>query len=155
MKVKLEDYYFSEALRWTFLILGLAVTVYLMFWTPFWWGAIFLILFILLAFSTKYETTIDTDNGTITDTFQLFWIKTKSEEISFNTLHKITIDKERHTYTANSRVKTGVTDYFEYIAILEYDGNHFEFKRSVDYQSFATEVKEVAEKLKLEVERNF
>jgi len=156
MKVKIEDYYFAEELKWTLALGSVGVSIYLLFWTALWWVPLILLPLPLITFSTKNDLTIDASQKQIKDEFKFLWIKAKSEVTPFNTLDKIVIDKERHTYTANSRGKTGVTDFHEYIGTLFYDGNKkFEVKRSINYQDFTSDINGIAETLNLEVERLF
>ncbi|MCB0496698.1 MAG: hypothetical protein KDC79_11235 [Cyclobacteriaceae bacterium] len=156
MKVKVEDYYFTEELKWTLTIGSAGLSIYLLFWTTLWWIPLILIVLVLILFSTKSITTIDISQKLIKDEFQFLWIRTKCEKIKFKTLDKITIDKERHTYTANSRGRSGVTDFNEYIGNLIFDNNRIvELKRSISLQDFDNYIKNISEKLNLEVERLF
>jgi hypothetical protein len=71
-------------------------------------------------------------------------------------LNCIRLDKERHTYTANSRTRDHQTDYNEYIGTLEFDqGKSVELMRNVEYQPIVEELKKLASQLSLPLERTF
>lgn len=155
MILKIKEPYFSNSLRWAVAIIGLGLSIYLLTSTTYGLASILIGLIVLIVFSTGDSISIDTRNNTINDEFLFLWIPTESEEITYKKLDKITIGKDRHRYTANSRGKTGVTDFNEYIALLHYDNNSdaIELKRSINYKSFEAFIDKVAEDLKIEVER--
>lgn len=106
-------------------------------------------------FSTRSQIEIDTIEKRITDSFQVLWITTKSEQFNFQILKGIRLYKERHSYTANSRARTAQTDFFEYIGTLEYDDKTIELTRHVSYESFGAEMKRIAGELKIPLQRTF
>ena len=154
MKIILEDYYFSAGLKWTFAVVNVALCFYTAVYTSLFWVPFVLILLSLITFSTKYSLVIDPDKKEIVDSFQFLWLITKSESTTFNTLERITVGKERYTYSAESRSRSRTVDFNEYIGKLEFDGGKsIELKRSVNYQDFAEQIRSIAEKMNLEVER--
>jgi hypothetical protein len=118
---------------------------------------VFIFLFItLILFSTKYVLEVDTENKYIIDSFYLLWIKTKSEKITFRTLHSIRLDKKRHVYNATTRSRVRQADFNEYIGTLVYDTDKsLELARSMEYQYIAEEVNQFAEQLNLPIVRTF
>jgi hypothetical protein len=156
MIVKLEDNYFSDTLKWTIIIGSALVSGYLTFIANYQWVGFILLIISLISFSTKYVLEIDTEKKFIIDSFYLLWIKTKSEEVKFNTLNCIRLDKQRHIYNSSSRSRDGQTDFNEYIGTLEYDHNKsVELVRTVEYQSMAEEMKGIAERLSIPINRTF
>ena len=154
MKITIEDYYFSAGLKWTFAVVNVGLCFYSAVYTSLFWVPFVLILLSLITFSTKYSLIIDPNKKEIIDSFQFLWLTTKSDSTSFNTLERITVGKERHTYSAESRSRSRTVDFNEYIGKLEFDGGKsIELKRSVNYQDFAEQIRSIAEKINLEVER--
>ena len=154
MKITIEDYYFSAGLKWTFAVVNVGLCFYSAVYTSLFWVPFVLILLSLITFSTKYSLIIDPNKKEIIDSFQFLWLTTKSDSTSFNTLERITVGKERYTYSAESRSRSRTVDFNEYIGKLEFDGGKsIELKRSVNYQDFAEQIRSIAEKMNLEVER--
>ncbi|MEY4931109.1 MAG: hypothetical protein RI909_1833 [Bacteroidota bacterium] len=156
MSVKLVDRYFSDTLKWTIAIGSGAGSVYLLYLASYLYVIFVLLLITLIAFSAKYVIEVNTEAKRITDSFYVLWIKTKSEEIRFNTLHNIRLDKERHTYNATTRSRVRQADFNEYIGTLVYDTDKsLELARSMEYQSIAEEMKQFGEQLNLPIIRTF
>lgn len=156
MNVKLVDNYFSETLKWTIIIGSLPASVYFIFIESYEWTILPLIIIVLLVISTKYSLTIDTDRKTIIDSFYILWIKVRSEKITFSTLNRIRLDKERHIYNANTRSTDRQVDFNEYIGTLEYDyGRSYELARKMEYQDIAEMMKSVADQLGISMVRTF
>jgi hypothetical protein len=156
MIIRLEDHYFSATLKWTVLIGSVLAGGYLIFTGNHEWVVLILVVLSLVLFSTHYLLEIDTEKKVIHDSFYLLWIRTHSEEFRFSTLNCIRLDKERHTYTANSRARDHQTDFNEYIGTLEYDqGKSVELMRNEDYQPIAEELKKLASQLSVPLERTF
>jgi hypothetical protein len=156
MNVKLEDHYFSDALKWTIVIGSVLVSGYLIYAAHHQWIIFLLLVISLISFSTKYVLEVDTEKKRIIDSFYLLWIRTKSEENKFDTLICIRLDKQRHIYNANSRVRDHQADFNEYIGTLEYDHQQeIELERKMEYQSLAQEMKSLAEKLNIPINRTF
>ena len=134
---------------------GIGISSYLII-LNYWSLVAFIVLLILMTFSTYYSLSIDTNAKTIVDSFAFFWITTRSETIKFDRLRNIRIDKERNTYTANSRGRTSQTDYMEYIGVLEYnDDQSTELTRKINYKAFSQEMKRMADQLNIPVNRTF
>lgn len=155
MKSTLEEYYFSETLKWTFAIGSAMVSAYLIVKTGYAWISIFLILVSLITFSTKYFIEVDTSQKMITDSFQVLWVKNKTRKFVYHQLKCIRLDKQHHAYTANSRARTAQTDFNEYIGTLEYDGSSIELTRKVNYEAFAEMMKRMASELQIPINRTF
>jgi len=155
LKSTLKESYFSDTLKWTFLIGSLVASGLLIFKSDYEWIVIVLVVFSLIMFSTRSQIEIDPIEKRITDSFEVLWFTTKSEQCTFQTLKGIRLNKERHSYTANSRARTAQTDFFEYIAILEYDDQSLEITRQVSYDSFAAEMKRIANELQIPLYRMF
>lgn len=156
MSVKLEDNYFSEALKWTIVFGSVLISGYLIYAAHHQWIIFFLLVISLISFSTKYVLEVDTEKKQIIDSFYFLWIRTKSEEIKFNELNCIRIDKQRHIYNANTRSRDRQADFNEYIATLEYDRDKsVELERKMEYQSFAEEMKSLAGQLGIPINRTF
>lgn len=155
MREKFDDYYFSAGLKWT-LVIGCIGSIYFSYETSFWWLALIVILMTIITFSMKYQLIVDMDSHQIVDSFLFLWVPISSEKISFATLDKITVAKERQRYSANTRSRERVVDFYEYIGALQYDTDKsIELKRSTSYQSFADDIKHIAERLNLQIERTF
>jgi hypothetical protein len=155
LKSTLEEYYFSETFKWTLAIGSVIVSTYLIVKTGYAWISILLILVSVIAFSTKYLFEIDMSQQLIIDSFQLLWIKTKTRKFVYHELKCIRLDKQHHSYTANSRARTAQTDFNEYIGTLEYDGSSIELTRRVNYEDFAEEMKRMATELQIPIKRTF
>jgi len=155
LKSTLEEYYFSETLKWTVAIASVAISSYLVVSSEYAWISIFLVLASVISFSIKYQLTIDTSQKLITDTFQVLWIKSKTRKFVYHELKCIRLDRQRHVYTANSRARTAQTDFNEYIGTLEYDGSSIELVRKVSYEPFAEEMKRIASELQIPIHRTF
>lgn len=156
MSAKLEDHYFSDALKWTIVIGSVLISGYLIYAAHHQWIVFFLLMISLISFSTKYVLEVDTDKKQIIDSFYFLWIRTKSEEIKFNALICIRIDKQRHIYNASSRSRDRQADFNEYIATLEYDRDKsVELERKMEYQSFAEEMKSLAGQLGIPINKRF
>ncbi len=155
MKSTLKESYFSDTLKWTFLIGSLVAGGLLIFKSDYEWIVIVLVVFSLIMFSTRSQIEIDPIEKRITDSFEVLWFTTKSEQYTFQALKGIRLNKERHSYTANSRARTAQTDFFEYIATLEFDDQSLEIMRQVSYDSFAAEMKRMAGELQIPLYRMF
>jgi len=156
MSAKLEDNYFSDALKWTIVIGSVLVSGYLIYAAHHQWIIFVLLIFSLISFSTKYVLEVDTDKKQIIDSFYFLWIRVKSEEIKFNALNCIRIDKQRHIYNASTRSRDRQADFNEYIATLEYDRDKsVELERKMEYQSFAEDMKSMAVQLGIPINRTF
>jgi hypothetical protein len=156
MRVKTEDYYFSKTLQWIILTGSVLASGYFIYGAHHQWIIFLLVIMSLISFSTKYVFEVDTEKKYISDSFYFLWIRTKSEEFKFNSLICIRLDKQRHIYNANSRVRDHQADFNEYIGTLEYDQQQeIELERRMDYQSLAQEMKSLAEKLNIPINRTF
>lgn len=156
MSVKLVDRYFSDTLKWTIAIGSGAGSVYLLYLASYLYVIFLLLLITLIAFSAKYLIEVNTEAKSITDSFYVLWIKTKSEEIRFNTLHNIRLDKERHTYNATTFSRVRQADFNEYIGTLVYDTDKsLELARNMEYQTMAEEMNRFGEQLNLPIIRTF
>jgi len=156
MRVKLLDSYFSDTLKWTIAIGSGAGSISLLYLASYLYIIFILLLITLIAFSAKYVIEVDTEAKRITDCFHMLWIKTRSEEIHFNTLHSIRLDKERHAYNASTRSRVRQADFNEYMGTLIYDADKsLELARSMEYQTIAEEMNQFAEQLNLPVTRTF
>jgi len=154
--VKLEENYFSETLKWTIIILGIAFGAYLLFMDSYQWLIIIFGLLIAVSVSTKYSFVVDTANKRIKDSFYILWINTQSETVTYNILQGIRLDKVRHNYNSSTRSRDRNTDFNEYIASLEYDqGKLIELTRNTEYQVVADEMIRLADQLKLTISRTF
>ena len=103
MSVKLVDSYFSDTLKWTIAIGSASGTLYILYMASYLWIIFILLLITLISFSTKYVMEVDIEKKCIIDSFYFLWIRTKSDEIKFDTLNCIRIDKQRHIYNASTR----------------------------------------------------
>ncbi len=119
------------------------------------WVVILFAILTSISFTTKYLFQIDTDRKIIVDSFEILWFDLKREQYKFHQLKGIKLDKERHSYTANSRARTAQTDFNEYIGILEFDNQSIEIARDVSYKSFADEMHRVAKELRIPIHRSF
>ena len=152
---KLNVQYFSKSLQYTFLFLSIGVT-YFLFANDYWRTIVFLFLIGVFLFTRKFQISIDKRKGLIIDKSQAFGLNYKIRKTKFKQLKNIQIDKKRHHYNATSRGKTGVTDYFEYVGSIVYDGSKtYEIRRSIDYKTMRKEIQLLAEELNIGVQRNF
>lgn len=153
MDPKIESYYFPLGLRWTILIVAIIASPLLVV-NGYYWIVFPVAALTGLIFSLKNVILISLPKKTIQDEWRVADIIFQSIKISFVQLDRIEIAKERHTYTANSRGRTGYTDYFEYIATLVYDGSQeFELSRNVSYTALAEELETVTHVLALPIVR--
>jgi hypothetical protein len=156
MSVKLEDNYFSDALKWTIVIGSTLVSGYLVYAAHHQWIILLLLSISMIPPSTKYVLEVDTEKKSIIDSFYFLWIKIKSEEIKYHTLIGIRLDKQRHIYNASSRTRDHQADFNEYIGTLEYDNNQsVELQRKTEYQSLGDKMKSLASQLAIPVNRTF
>jgi hypothetical protein len=156
MRVRLEDNYFSDALKWTIVTLGTLVSGYLIYATSYQWIVFILLIISLISFSTKYVIEVNTEKKLIIDSFYFLWIRIKSEELNFHTLNCIRLDKQRHIYNVTSRAMDRQADFNEYIGTLEYDhGQSVELERKMEYQALAEEMKRISGQLNIPVNRTF
>ncbi|MBL6446672.1 hypothetical protein JMN32_10140 [Fulvivirga sp. 29W222] len=152
MKTRFVDYYFSAGLRWTLALGSAVLIIYNLVNNKTGFFDLILVVANLIAFSTKYDLTVDNDKKEINDSFKFLWISVKKDLVNFQTLNRIIVRKEKNAYMANSRSRSRQVSYNEYIGSLEYDnGKTIELSRSIDYDSFTAEMKSVAGKLKLEI----
>jgi hypothetical protein len=155
LKVKLENHYFPIVLSWVLLV-GLIISGgYVIYFRQYEWVVILFTIFTSISFTTKYLMQINTHEKIIVDSFEILWFDLKREEYRFQQLKGIRLDKERHSYTANSRARTAQTDFNEYIGILEFDNQSIEIARDVSYKSFADEMQRVAQELSIPIHRSF
>lgn len=153
--IRFEDYYFSDGLRWTILILLTPLTIYLLFWIKAYWFVLIIISVIVFFFSTKYVTEFDTKNKVIKDLFYVFFIKS-GKLLKYRTLLCIKIDKERRTFKDNSRSRDRTFDYFIYTGTLLYDNNSsLELTRKNEFKWFGSEMKRLAEELQIPIEKGY
>ena len=156
MSVKLVASYFSDTLKWTITIGSASGTLYILYMASYLWIIFILLLITLISFSTKYVMVVDIEKKRIIDSFYFLWIRTKSDEIKFDTLNCIRIDKQRHIYNASTRSRDRQADFNEYIATLEYDRDKsVELERKMEYQSIAEEMKNMAGQLGIPINRTF
>lgn len=156
MTVKLENNYFSDTLKWMVVIASALVSGYLLYAAHHQWIICFLLIISLVSFSAKYVLEVDIKKKRIIDSFYILWIRTKSTTINFQTLNGIRFDKQRHVYNAGSRSRDRQADFNEYIATLEYDSNKsLELERKMEYQLLAEEMKNLADKLEIPINRTF
>lgn len=156
MSIKLVDNYFSETLKWTIVIGSASVSVYLILTEHHQWIVFVLIVLSLIFFSTKYVLEVDLNKKIIIDSFYFLWIKIKSEELQFNTLKCIRLDKQRHIYNASTRSRDRQADFNEYIGTLEYDlDKSVEIARNNEYQFVAEEMQRFAGQLNIPIHRTF
>lgn len=156
MRVKLEDDYFSETLKWTIAIGSASVSGYLFLTAQYQWIVFVLIVLSLVFFSTKYVLEVDLNKKIIIDSFYFLWIRINSEELQFNALKSIRLDKQRHIYNASTRSRDRQTDFNEYIGTLEYDfDKSVELVRNNEYQFVAEEMQRFAEQLNIPINRTF
>ncbi len=156
MSAKLEDHYFSDALKWTIVIGSVLISGYLIYAAHHQWIIFFLLMISLISFSRKYVLEVDTDKKQIIDSFYFLWIKIKSEELPFTTLKCIRLHKQRHIYNASTRSSDRQADFNEYIGTLEYDlDKSVELTRNVEYQFIAEEMQSFAGQLNIPIDRTF
>jgi hypothetical protein len=155
LKVKLENHYFPIALSWILLVGFIISGCYVIYFRQNEWVVILFAVFTSISFTTKYLIQIGIDEKTIVDSFEILWFDLKREEYRFQQLKEIRLDKERHSYTANSRARTAQTDFNEYIGILEFDNQSIEIARNVSYKAFADEMQRVAQELSIPIHRSF
>ena len=156
MKIKLEDNYFSDTLKWTIVVGSASVSGYLILTAQYQWIVFVLIVLSLIFFSTKYVLEVDRESKIIIDSFYFLWIKIKSEELQFTALKCIRLDKQRHSYNASTRSSDRQADFNEYIGTLEYDlDKSVELTRNVEYQFIAGEMQSFAGQLNIPIDRTF
>ncbi len=150
---KIDVHYFPKAMQYTILVLSLG-GIYFLIQNKILIILPALIIINLLLFTRKFQIVIDMNRQLLIDKNLVFGFSFKTKKVNFKQLNYIEIDKKRVHYTANSRAKTGVTDYFEYIGNLVYDENEiFEFRRSVEFNILKSAAEELANQLDLEVRR--
>ncbi len=155
MNVKLKSPYFPATLSWI-LLAGCIVSIGYFIYSMSHEGVV--IVFVLLtsiSFTTKDLVQIDNNKKTIIDSFEILGFDVKSQKYTFQQLNGIRLDKERHSYTANSRARTAQTDFHEYIGVLVFDNQSIEIARDVSYKSFAEEMERVAQELNISIHRSF
>ena len=153
MKVRFEDYYFSDGIRWTVLLTIGPLAIYLLFWVGAYVMAGILVLGIVFAFSTKYITIIDTEKRVIKDLFIVLFIQS-GKHIRYRSLHSIRIEKQRIRYNANQRARDRVADFFTYTGTLLYDDyKSLELSSKSEYSWFGSEMKRLSEELQIPLEK--
>ncbi len=156
MKANLNENYFSEAMKWMSTIIIIGGNSVLMVYTDY--NLVFAItfLFIPILFTSKYEIEIDKNEGIVDDAFVILGVKLKSNKKEFKELKGIRIDKEKHSYTANTRSRVRQVNFNEYTATLEYDnGQALELTRNSDYKEFEAHIFPFAATLDLEIYKSF
>jgi hypothetical protein len=153
--IKSEVPYFSGTLKWTVLVVSLAVIGYLIYRSNYYSLTGILILINLILFSSKYQLLFDLNNKIIIDSFQVIWITIRSEKIKFNKLHCVRFDKVKHGYAARSRARDREVDFKEYIGTLEFDDNSLELSRSFEYEEISKAMKMISSQLNIPVQRTF
>lgn len=153
-KVIFQDDYFSGSFKW--IASGVCVLVAtIAVWNSYNWVLAPMLILIVCFFTTYNEIEIDITKGVIKDSFLFIWIPTQEETKSFKSLHKIRLNKQLQSYTANSRTRTTQVKFYEYIGTLELDSGELELIRDVDYEKFSERIKKLSAELNLQVERNF
>lgn len=148
--------YFSDSFKWTFLVFSIIISGYIIFKFNFYILSLVCLIVNLLFFSSKYYFSVDTSSKQITDGFKLLGVIINSEKYSYNQLQKIALEKERMGYSANTRSRTRQVKYNEYHSELYFDGdNKLEIDRSIEYKKFYSEQLELAEQLKIPLEKLF
>ncbi|MEQ9167266.1 MAG: hypothetical protein RLO12_13495 [Fulvivirga sp.] len=156
MKAKLTEFYFSESMKWISTIALIAGNSILIIYTDYNYFITISLLFIPFLFTSKYEISIDKSTSVIEDTFSTLGIKIKSDRVEFKELQGIRVDKEKQSYTANTRSRVRQVTFNEYTATLEYDGDkELELSRSSDYEEFAAHVYPFAEQLDLGIRKTY
>ncbi|TRX60783.1 hypothetical protein FNH22_07010 [Fulvivirga sp. M361] len=154
MQITLEDYYFSPVLKWTLLASSIAITAYVMVKTEQQLFGAFVLLPGIIAISTKYELTINTNKRVIKDAFKFLWITTTAEIHVYRTLNNIMTERERNVYTTNSRGRSGHADFYEYVAYLNYnDDQSVEILRKIDHDIFSAKLESIVSALNITVLR--
>lgn len=156
MKAKLTEFYFSESMKWISTIALIAGNSILIIYTDYNYFITISLLFIPFLFTSKYEISIDKSISVIEDTFSTLGIKIKSDRVEFKELQGIRVDKEKQSYTANTRSRVRQVTFNEYTATLEYDGDKvLELSRNSDYEEFAVRVYPFAEQLDLGIRKTY
>ncbi|MEQ8477764.1 hypothetical protein [Fulvivirga sp.] len=156
MKAKLTEFYFSESMKWISTIALIAGNSILIIYTDYNYFITISLLFIPFLFTSKYEISIDKSTSVIEDTFSTVGIKIKSDRVEFKQLQGIRVDKEKQSYTANTRSRVRQVTFNEYTATLEYDGDKvLELSRNSDYEAFAAHVYPFAEQLDLGIRKTY
>ncbi|MEQ8241906.1 hypothetical protein [Fulvivirga sp.] len=156
MKAKLTEFYFSESMKWISTIALIAGNSILIIYTDYNYFITISLLFIPFLFTSKYEISIDKSTSVIEDTFSTLGIKIKSDRVEFKELQGIRVDKEKQSYTANTRSRVRQVTFNEYTATLEYDGDKvLELSRNSDYEEFAAYVYPFAEQLDLGIRKTY
>lgn len=153
-KVIVQDDYFSNSFKW--MASGVCVLIgALAIWNSYNWVSAPMLILITIFFTTYSEIEIDLAKGIAKDSFFFFWIPTQEETKQFKSLIRIRYDKQRHSYTANSRARTAQVKFSEYVGTLEMDTGQLELIREVDYERFSERIKTLATDLNIPVEHNF
>lgn len=156
MKASLTEFYFSETMKWISTIALIAGNSILIIYTDYNYFITISLLFIPFLFTSKYEISIDKNESLVDDSFSTLGIKIKSDKLGFKKLHGIRIDKEKHSYTANTRSRVRQVTFNEYIATLEYDDDkELELSRHSDYDDFASQIYPFAEQLDLGIRKTY
>lgn len=155
MNVELKNYYFPATLSWILLGGCIISGGYVIYTRLHEWIVIMFAIFASISFTTRYLLQINTEKKSIVDSFEILLFDVNSQEYKFQQLNGIRFDKERHSYTANSRARTAQTDFNEYIGVLEFNNQSIEIARDVSYKSFAEEMQRVAHELKIPIHRSF
>ncbi|MTI38435.1 hypothetical protein [Fulvivirga lutimaris] len=156
MKASLTEFYFSETMKWMSSIALIAGNVVLIIYAGYGFLITISLLFIPFLFTSKYEISIDKNESVVDDSFSTMGIKIKSDKQEFKELKGIRIDKEKHSYTANTRSRVRQVNFNEYIATLEYDDDkELELSRNSDYDDFSSQVYYFAEQLELNIRKTF
>jgi hypothetical protein len=102
VKVILKEDYFSNAFKWIASGFGVLIGGFAI-WASYNWVSVPILILMVSFFTTYNETEIDMVSGVVKDSFFFLWIPTQEEIKHFKSLNKIRVDKQRHSYTANSR----------------------------------------------------
>lgn len=143
-------------MKWVSTIIIVAVNSVLLVYTDY--NLLFALssLLILILFTAKYEIAIDKKEGIVDDAFLIMGLKIKSKKYDFKEIKGIRVDKEKHSYTANSRSRVRQVSFNEYAATLEYDADReLELSRNSDYDDFAAHIYPFAEQLDIGIRKTY
>ncbi|MEM9857271.1 MAG: hypothetical protein AAF843_07935 [Bacteroidota bacterium] len=119
----------------------------------YFWMIPVLILIVSGVFSAKDQIVIE--NHTLYDRFQLLGLNMTETQYEYHELKGILITKKRVVYTANSRGRSGTTDFYEYIGHLLLDDEKVELVRETELQKLWEKLEFISKKLNISMSKDF
>ena len=150
MKKKISFPYFPKGLQYAS-PLPLLGGIYLLIIQNFVWGALLLVLSVILV-TTRYVTEIDIGAKTYKDYLFFLGIHLSEDVQRFNHVDRIIITKGNYSQTLNSRIMSRQMDWSDYTGTLITDGDALDLLTHIDKRELVRGLKPFAEFLKVGIE---